>query len=121
MNTNIYKSNSTQLASIAAGQYDSTASSLILFGKNFANYGAALNENMVHIMEHFANNTPPANPIQGQFWYDTTTSQVKVWDNGWTLLNANSLQDIADSIVKNRIYVSKSGNDANSGLSWFRA
>jgi hypothetical protein len=121
MNTNIYKSNSTPLASIAAGQYDSTASSLILFGKNFANYGAALNENMVHIMEHFASNTPPANPIQGQFWYDTTTSQVKVWDNGWTLLNANSLQDIADSIVKNRIYVSKSGNDANSGLSWFRA
>ena len=121
MNTNVYKSNSTQIASIPAGQYNSTASSLILFGKNFANYGSALNENMVHIMEHFASNTPPANPIQGQFWYDTTSSQVKVWDNGWTLLNANSLQDIADAIVKNRIYVSKRGNDANTGLSWHRA
>lgn len=121
MNTNIYKTNSTLLTSIPPGQYDNSSSTLILFGKNYASFGEALNENMIHIMEHFANNTPPANPITGQFWYDTTTQQAKVWDNGWNIINASSLQDIADAVVKNRLYVSKNGNDANSGLSWATA
>lgn len=121
MNTIVNKTNQTQLANIPPGQYNNTVSSLILFGKNFANYGEAINENMVHMMEHFANNVPPANPIAGQLWYDTIGKQLKIYDNGWTLVNASSIQGIADAVIKNRIYVSKSGNDANTGLSWYNA
>lgn len=121
MNTIVNKTNQSQLASIPAGQYNNSVSSLILFGKNFANYGEALNENMVHMMEHFANNVPPVNPLSGQLWYDTISKQLKIYDNGWTLVNSNSIQGIADAVVKNRIYVSKSGNDANTGLSWYNA
>ena len=122
MNTNITKSDGTQLVSIPAGQYNSTVSSLILFGKNFANYGAALNENLVHLMENFAKSSPPPSPTQGQLWYNTSDKQTYVYDGTvWKLLNAESLQQIADAIVKNRLYVSQSGNDSNTGQSWYSA
>ena len=122
MTFNIRKTDRSLLASVEPGTSNNSRSSLILFGKNFANYGTALNENMVHLMEHFANQTPPPNPLVGQLWYDTINKEMKVWqDNQWTLLNAASLRGIAEAIVPNRLYVSKSGNDGNTGRSWLSA
>ena len=122
MTFNIRKTDSTLLASLEPGTSNSSRSSLILFGKNFANYGTALNENMVHLMEHFANQTPPPNPLLGQLWYDTINKEMKVYqDNQWILLNANSLRGLAEAIVPNRLYVSKGGNDGASGRSWLEA
>lgn len=122
MTFNIRKSDGSLLATVETGTANSSRSSLILFGKNFANYGTALNENMVHLMEHFANQTPPSNPLVGQLWYDTINKEMKVWqDNTWTLLNAASLRGIAEAIIPNRLYVSKSGNDGNTGRSWLSA
>lgn len=122
MTYNIRKRNSDLLVSIPDGASDTTKSSLILFGRNFASWGTAINENFVHLMEHFADQTPPLNPVRGQLWYDTINTEMKVYEAGeWRLLNADSLQNIAESIVPNRLYVSKKGNDGNSGLSWFAA
>lgn len=115
------------LASIPPGESNSTRTSLILFGKNFANYGTALNEDLVHITENFANISPPANPLEGQLWFDITNQALKIYQRAaqggfeWAIVNASSLQSIAESLVPNRIYVSKSGNDSNSGLSWYSA
>jgi hypothetical protein len=115
------------LVSIPQGESDHARSSLILFGKNFANYGTAFNENLVGLMENFANITPPPNPLEGQLWYDITSSDLKIYQRApqggfeWALINASSLQSIAESLVPNRIYVSKNGNDSNSGQSWFTA
>ena len=122
MTYNIRKSNSDLLVSIPDGTSDTSRSSLILFGRNFASWGTAINENFVHLMEHFADQTPPLNPLRGQLWYDTINKEMKVYEDGvWSLLNAASLQNIAESLVPNRLYVSKSGSDGNSGLSWFSA
>jgi hypothetical protein len=122
MTYNILKTNGDLLVSIPDGGNNTSRSSLILFGKNFANWGTAINENQVHLMEHFANQTPPLNPLRGQLWYDTVNKEMKVFEDGvWRLLNADSLKNIAESIVPNRLYVSTSGNDANSGRSWFAA
>lgn len=122
MTFNIRKTNSDLLVSIPDGARDTARSSLILFGRNFASWGTAINENFVHLMEHFADQTPPQNPLRGQLWYDTINKEMKVYEDGvWRLLNADSLQSIAESVVPNRIYVSKSGSDGNSGLSWFAA
>ena len=106
---------------IPDGQSNNTWSSLILFGKNFANYGSAVNNDMIALLENFSNPSPPPNPTQGQLWYNSISSELKVYDpkTGWTLININSIRAIAESIVKNRVYVSKNGNDNNSGLSWF--
>ena len=122
MTFNILKSNKDLLVSIPDGQRDTARSSLILFGRNFASWGTAINENFVHLMEHFANQTAPLNPLRGQLWYDTINKEMKVFEDGvWKLLNSDSLQNIAESVVPNRLYVSTAGSDGNSGRSWFAA
>ena len=52
-------------------------------GKNFPGYGTYIAENFLHLMENFANNTPPSNPVQGQLWFDNSAgeNQLKVWDS----------------------------------------
>lgn len=49
-------------------------------GKNFAGYGEAQNENFLHLMENFANPTPPGKPISGMIWYDSTVNKIKFYD-----------------------------------------
>lgn len=51
-----------------------------LIGKNFAGYGEAQNENFLHLMENFANPTPPGKPISGMIWYDSTVNKIKFYD-----------------------------------------
>lgn len=55
--------------------------SLTLIGRNEPTYGQAIAENFVHILENFANGTAPANPIEGQLWYDSATSRLLVNDS----------------------------------------
>jgi hypothetical protein len=118
---NIKRTDGTPLVTIQAGSYDNTKTSLVLFGKNFANFGTSFNENMVSLLENFAAQTPPANPSIGQIWYDTIHKTAMVWDNGWQVLNLNSFQTVAEGLIPYRIYVGPSGNDANSGTSWYSA
>jgi hypothetical protein len=51
-----------------------------LIGKNFAGYGEAQNENFLHLMESFANPTPPGKPLSGMIWYDSTVNKIKFYD-----------------------------------------
>lgn len=59
---------------------DST--SLRFPGRNTTGYGQIIGDNFLHLLENFANNTAPENPVQGQLWYDTTdgVAQLKVYD-----------------------------------------
>ena len=64
-----------------------TSTSIGLIGKNYTRFGEILNENMLHLLEHFANASAPSNPTEGQLWYDTTNSQLKIYDNGvWSVI-----------------------------------
>ena len=55
-----------------------SATSLMLVGKgaplfnNTTSWGNAMQSNLIHMMEHFANITPPTTPMDGQLWFDTT-------------------------------------------------
>lgn len=74
----IVKSNGTVLTTIADGTINTTSTSLGLPGRNYAGYGQTLDTNFVHILENFADTTPPANPIRGQLWYNTTANGLYV-------------------------------------------
>ena len=51
-------------------------------GRGTTAYGQAVNENFLHLLENFANTTPPLRPVEGQLWYDSTqgVDQLKVYD-----------------------------------------
>jgi hypothetical protein len=53
---------------------------LTLFGRLVQNYGDQTNENFVHLLENFALDSSPANPIKGQLWYDTNVNNIKAYN-----------------------------------------
>jgi len=74
----IVKSNGTTLTTIADGTINTTSTSLALPGRNYAGYGQYVDTNFVHMIENFASSTPPANPLQGQLWYNTNSNTLCV-------------------------------------------
>ena len=64
---------------LSDGTVDSSHSSIILIGKNYANYGTFLNDNLVHMLENFSNQASPPNPIQGQLWWDSNNKILRVY------------------------------------------
>lgn len=63
----------------------STDTSLTFPGRNVTGYGQIIAENFLHLLENFASATQPVNPVEGQLWYDTETSTLKLFDNvTWT-------------------------------------
>lgn len=80
--------------------------SLSLPGRAYTGYGKAVAENFLHLLENFANTTPPERPVEGQLWYDNTqgVDQLKIYD-GTTWASAGGLKKsesepaVANSIV----------------------
>jgi hypothetical protein len=52
--------------------------SLSLVGKGYPAYGQKFAENFLHLLENFSSPIPPANPIEGQLWFDTSDPSRKV-------------------------------------------
>lgn len=69
--------NGTFFTSIEDGTVDTT-SDLRFIGKNYAGYGEVQNENFLHLLENFANTSPPPKAITGQLWFDSTPGVRKL-------------------------------------------
>ena len=54
------------------------STSLSLPGPNYRGFGEYFNTNFVQLLENFASPNIPANPLRGQLWFDTNTSQLRV-------------------------------------------
>lgn len=66
-----------------------TSTSLKLIGKNYTAFGEALNENLLQLLENYADGTPPSNPTEGQLWYDTTENTLMLYESGrWYSIGA---------------------------------
>lgn len=67
--------------------------SLGLPGLDTKSYGETVLENFLHLLENFANNDSPRNPLEGQLWYDTTAGieQLKIYD-GTNWLSASGVK-----------------------------
>jgi microcystin-dependent protein len=73
-----------------------TETSLGLPGRNLTNYGELIAENLLHLLENFANTSSPTNPVEGQLWYDSTdnANQLKIY-NGTQWVSAGGLKKAA--------------------------
>lgn len=81
------------------------ATSLQFPGRNVTGYGTIIAENFLHLLENFANDSAPLNPVEGQMWYDNTAgvNQLKVWDGtSWSsaggLKKGNAEPELATSL-----------------------
>lgn len=92
-----YQINFTDLVNKGFIQVDpntvNTETSLKLPGRTTSDYGELVLENLLHLLENFANNNPPGSPIEGQLWYDTTigVDQLKVYD-GTQFVSASNIK-----------------------------
>lgn len=103
-----------------------TETSVQIPGRNVTSYGQVIGQNFLQMLENFANNTPPENPVEGQLWYDTTNGvdQLKVYD-GTVWVAAGGLKkgidapDIATSVVGD-LWVDTDNQQLylNSGSGW---
>ena len=75
----IRKTNGTTLGTILDGTVDTAQTSLTLVGRNYSNYGQIMTDNLVALIENFAYDIEPNNPLPGQLWWDTTAKLLKVY------------------------------------------
>lgn len=87
----IIKSDGTVLTTIADGTININSTSAGLPGRNYAGYGQALNTNMVHVIENYADSTVPSNPLRGQLWYNTNANTMYVCPSDGEINAANWL------------------------------
>ena len=71
------KSNNQVVLTLTDGTGDGPSfptktTSINFIGKNYSNFGDAQNESFLWLLENFANNTPPINPLTGQIWFNTS-------------------------------------------------
>ena len=63
---------------------DTTTTSLVLFGWGYENWGEQLQENSLHLLEHFCAPTSPSSPTDGQVWHNSDKKQLfHYYDGEW--------------------------------------
>lgn len=70
-------------------------------GKNYPGYAPVIAENFLHLLENFAKNVAPENPIQGQLWYDNSpgVNLLKVYDGTeWSAAGSVKKSQTAPSV-----------------------
>lgn len=79
-----------------------TATAIKLLGKNVPNYGRLVAENFVWMLENFAGQSAPANPLTGQLWYETDgtpgVGKLRLWNgNQWVVAGGVSTGNVFPS------------------------
>lgn len=80
MSYELTRSNQITLVYIEDGVVDDTTASLKFVGKDVVDYGEIQNENFLHLLENFSNNTAPLAALDGQLWYDSGTGVLKLYN-----------------------------------------
>jgi hypothetical protein len=116
-----------------------TQTPITMFGRNTLNYGTVLWTNLLQYMEHYANSTPPNHAVEGQLWYDTSSTSLKintgkitdqpVWENiiPRTTVDLSKILKrtggtlpydllLTDPITEDTQFATKAYVDANTGI-----
>ena len=77
----INNTNGTKTFYVGDVQFN-TETAVTLPGRNVPDYGEPVDTNFIHMLENFANATPPqvSTVLTGQLWYDTSDSIMKIYN-----------------------------------------
>jgi hypothetical protein len=93
------RSDGSTLATIQDGSLDKSTD-LVFVGRNYAGYGQVVNENLVKLLENFANTSPPKSPLKGELWFDTLNKKLKIFNGSvyqtLAFVNSTSITKPAD-------------------------
>ena len=95
----INNTSGTKTFYIGDTQFD-TQTALTLPGRNVPDYGEPVDTNFIHMLENFANITPPqvSVTLTGQLWYDTSDGIMKVYNGtSWVAVTNISISEGAPS------------------------
>ena len=118
--------NPSKPAIVVADQTLNNQTSVTLIGKNYKGFAPVLAENLLHLLENFASPTdnPPANPVQGQLWYDNTQNFLNVYDGtAWSAAGSLKKSGVAPEVIsssKGDLWVDTNNSQLYlySGSSW---
>jgi len=118
--------NPSKPAIVVADQTLNNQTSVTLIGKNYKGFAPVLAENFLHLLENFASpsDNPPANPVQGQLWYDNTHNFLNVYDGtAWSAagsLKKSSATPESVSSAKGDLWVDTNNSQLYlySGSNW---
>lgn len=64
--------------------------SVALVGRFTEIWGEVIQQNLLNIAQNFAGPTAPASPVLGQTWFDSQSSQLKIYDgSGWIAITSS--------------------------------
>ena len=75
---NFSDSSKTTNIAVAESAINNFSTSLEFVGAGYAGYGRAIAQDFLKLLENFSSPNPPANPIEGQLWYDTSNPGRKI-------------------------------------------
>ena len=107
MSYTITKTNGTTLGTILDGTINTSFTSLTLIGRNYANYGQLIANDLVALLENFAYSSSPSNALAGQLWWNTSDQRLRVYTG------------TAFKVISSATVASSAPTGAISGDLWF--
>ena len=100
----IDKTNGVKLTVVEDGKLN-LSTDLQLVGKNYAGYGQVINENLIKLLENFANGSAPMKPLPGQLWYDSLNKKIKFYTGSkWNQVIPTTISAVRPSDLSNNEY-----------------
>ena len=95
------KSNTIPALIVNDKKFDTSTTTLTFFGLNSVDFGVGLNENYLHLMEHFNNkDIALAKVVPGQLWFDKSIRKMKIWTgNRWHILKEYTTNKLPKGFV----------------------
>ena len=121
MTYSVKNSSGTVTYTVADGAANTNAISLTFLGKGETNYGTYLNQNLLWLLENFSNNSssPPAFPIQGQLWWDSTYKFLNVYNGStWNTVYGNIGNIVANGTITSAGAATVGNLITSSGIYW---